>query len=667
MALLGLATTAQAQEVDPCDFVSSGATSFSYEQVRSCYESVPFDADDLANIIDVIEQHRSFSDLAEAYDARVHWRDALAALAAQDFPNDSAMHDALKREHHEFRNVHVAYLPPTCYSSVVIGFTPIEFGSALREVGGALEQIIFVEAALFPGPYLQATGIDATALIGQRVVSINGVPVLDFLQDYADELKNHVDAGGALNGVLASDNYSLRLNGGGDYLPGSAADEYVLETIDGQLSRVVLPWAYIPRSVVQPAAALPLTRSSEEFANLCRPPLPVPAAVPLAPNAGRASPIEQPFGIDDDREEIVQRLRESSVRLRPGAGARAAEGPSAFYEVPPERLGQGIEVVVPTRTNATVLQYDGHVTAIKLQDTNGWIDVVRQGIEYACDNSDRLIVDLRGNGGGNDTTIRWLHHHLFPEAGQLVPAGLLPLRVRKDNPVFSELLFNSARFMADYAPVLGIAPCTLNFTPGCLTDAGTGEPLVAGADWFRIPSVVEPRGGVPVSMSRIFGVWNVGNPEFDSASCAGRFQGDDLVFITDGRNASGGYFLPASFKGEGVIVNTGGFLGEPMAMGRAPSGATIPVSLFRGTPQAIEASSNGEVAFDTELFAFERPIDARMEMLGVYHKDETTLHFDAPTPADLHVNVWTDLPGSEGFVYERVLEAVDRAHQTEQD
>ena len=164
-------------------------------------------------------------------------------------------------------------------------------------------------------------------------------------------------------------------------------------------------------------------------------------------------------------------------------------------------------------------------------------------------------------------------------------------------------------------------------------------------------------------MSRIVGVWNVGNPEFDSASCAGRFQGDDLVFITDGRNASGGYFLPASFKGEGVIVGTGGFLGEPMAMGRAPSGASIPVSFFAGSPQAIEEATNGEVHFDTELYAFERPVDSRMEMLGVYRKDETTLHFDDPVRADLHVNVWTDLPGSEGFVYERVLEAVDRASE----
>lgn len=655
LAAFGIAATAQAQEVDPCDFVSSGATSFTYEQVASCYASVPFDAADLANIIEVIEQHRSFSDLAEAYDARVHWRDALAAIAARDFPNDAAMHDALKREHHEFRNVHVAYLPPSCYSALVIGFTPIEFGSLLREVDGALEQLIFVEAALFPQPYQQATGIDATALIGQRVVSINGVPVLDYMRAYADDLKIHVDAGGALNGVLASDNYSLRLNGGGDYLPDRGADEYVLESVDGQVSHLVLPWVYIPRALVQPASALPLTRSSHEFADLCRPPLDATPAV----GASSTQPTEQPFGVDDDREPIVRRMRERAVRLGPEAVTAAT--PGAFYEVPPERLGQDVEVVIPPRTNATVLQYDGNVTAIKLQDTNAWVDVVREGVEYACENSDRLIIDLRGNSGGNDTTIRWLHHYLFPEQGQLVAAGLLPLRLRKDNPVFSELLFNSARFMADYAPVLGLEPCELSFTPGCLTDVDTGEPLVAGPDWFRVPSVVEARGGVPVALSRIFGVWNVGDPEFDSASCAGRFQADDLVFITDGRNASGGYFLPAAFKGQGVIVNTGGYVGEPMAMGRAASGASISVRTFAGRPQAIEEATNGEVRFETELYALERRLDVRMEMLGVYLEDLTTLHLDAPIQADLHVNVWTDLPGSEGFVYERVLEAVDVA------
>jgi hypothetical protein len=48
-----------------------------------------------------------------------------------------------------------------------------------------------------------------------------------------------------------------------------------------------------------------------------------------------------------------------------------------------------------------------------------------------------------------------------------------------------------------------------------------------------------------------------------------------------------------------------------------------------------------------------------MEMLGAYRKDRRTLHIDDPVEADLHVNVWTNLPGSEGFVYDLVLQAVD--------
>jgi hypothetical protein len=306
-----------------------------------------------------------------------------------------------------------------------------------------------------------------------------------------------------------------------------------------------------------------------------------------------------------------------------------------------------------------VFQYDGHVTVLRLFDTNIWFDVARQGIEYACANSDRLIVDLRGNSGGNDTTIRWLHHHLLPEGGQLVPAGMLPLRLRNDDAPFNEMLFNSARFMAEFAPGLGIAPCAFMFTPGCLTDVDTGEPLVAGPDWFAEPSVVERRGGARVSLTRQIAFQNVGDPEFDVASCAGRFQARDLVFITDGRNASGGYFLPAAFKGEGTIVSTGGYLDEPMAMGRALSGGSIPSSTWAGVPEAIEAASEGAIQFQHEFFVLQRPVTVRMEMIGVYREDGRTLHIRAPVEADLHVDVWTDLPGSDGFVYERVLEAVD--------
>ncbi len=42
-------------------------------------------------------------------------------------------------------------------------------------------------------------------------------------------------------------------------------------------------------------------------------------------------------------------------------------------------------------------------------------------------------------------------------------------------------------------------------------------------------------------------------PEFDTASCAGRFVDVNLIFLTDRVNRSGSYFLPAAFKDKGVI------------------------------------------------------------------------------------------------------------------
>jgi len=210
--------------------------------------------------------------------------------------------------------------------------------------------------------------------------------------------------------------------------------------------------------------------------------------------------------------------------------------------------------------------------------------------------------------------IRWLHHYLFPERGQLVRGGMLPFRLRNDVPALNESLTHWARFMAQYAPALQIDPCALFLTPGCLTDPTTGTPLVAADDWFADPSVRESRAGEKLSLSRFVSLPNIGNPEFDSASCAGRFQGDDLVFITDGSNASGGYFLPASFEGEGVIVSVGGYVGEPMAMGRARGGATFPGGIWAPVADSIEQVTEGAIHFEHKLVGFTRPVGTQMEM-----------------------------------------------------
>jgi hypothetical protein len=96
-------------------------------------------------------------------------------------------------------------------------------------------------------------------------------------------------------------------------------------------------------------------------------------------------------------------------------------------------------------------------------------------------------------------------------------------------------------------------------------------------------------------------------------------------------------------------------------MGGALSGASIPAPTWAGIRESIEDATGGELVFEHELARFARPVNARMEMLGVYRKDGRTLHIDDPVRADVHVNVWTDVPGSEGFVYERVLRAIDEA------
>jgi len=295
-----------------------------------------------------------------------------------------------------------------------------------------------------------------------------------------------------------------------------------------------------------------------------------------------------------------------------------------------------------------------------LGDTLEWADVARHGIEYACVHSDRLVIDVRSNHGGGDTVIRWLHHFLFPEDGTLVAAGLLPVRLRNDNPTFNEVLSNFARATAEFLPELGNDPCALFFVPGCLADVDRGTPLSSSRyDWFLRPTQDEWRGGQLVTLSRQVGLPNYFDPTFDSASCVGRFAGDDLVIVTNGSNASGGYFLPAAFKGDGVIVNTGGILGEPMAMGRARGGATIPGSIWAEAAQWVEIVSSGQITFKHRVAGFQRPVESQMEMLGAYRKDRKTLHINDPVEADLRVYVWTNQAGSEDFVYDRVLRAVE--------
>jgi hypothetical protein len=646
MALL--ATPSAFAASDPCDFVSSGSATFSYQQVKRCYESVPFSAESLQNILSVVEQHRAFSDLGDIYDARSHWRESLAALARRSFPGDFAMNEALKAEHLALQSAHVGYIVPKCYWLMLNAFMPFDFGMTTRFTGPREEQLLFIEnAPIFPELYRQATGIDASRFVGMKVVAINGLPALDYLRRFSREaLKPYEDDGGRLNAILNDNAYSFRLGAVHDSIPPRSYDEYLLESRAGKRVRVIMPWVFLRTSQFL-EDALPASANSAEFIAACMAP---------APPAEIAEDGVHTLASNWLAELSPERYKRRIFR---GRQRRAHSEAKAFFEVPGEELGKDIAEIVPLTGSAQVLAYRRDTTVLRLFDTLDWIDVARAGIEYACQNSQRLLIDLRRNAGGHDSVIYWLHRHLFPSQTNLVQAGLLPLRFRNDNEALNEHLFNAAVFDALAVP-LGVPPCALGFGPGCLLDVNTQAFMPLNElEWFRSPTVTERRGSAWLDLARQTSLALSALPEFDSASCAGRFAGKNLVFLTDGVNASGGYFLPAAFKGDGVIVTMGGYVGEALAMGRARGGATMPGSFWSQQATLMELYSEGQISFTHEYAAFQRDVGTQMEMLGAYRKDRTTLHLEQPVASDLFLDVWSDSPGTEGYVYRRLLELVD--------
>lgn len=642
---------------DPCDFTSGGAVTFPREQILACFETVPFDRGDLENVLEVITQAREFSDLAEWYDERTGWRGNLDALAHTAFPSDFAMQSALIAEHKSHKTIHVEYDPPACYTDMFAAFVPFEFGATTRFArqgaddhdGDREKQIVFIEDAPsgFREFYQQVTGIDTQELVGLRVVAINDVPVLDHFRAFGKEQLSVDESDGVhLNMILNQEGYTIR-SLPFTSLPERSADEYLFESRSGERFSRTLPWLFVWQGAGgQPA--LPLTASTEDFLALCmepRPPFPSATIEPAADIL--ASEEEQAL----EPRLFPQKRVATSINRQNG-----------FFEVPPGQLGKYIEEIIPSTDGATVLQFRQKVTTIRIDDTKAdWRGVVREGIEHACQNSKRLIVDVRGADGGFDDQTHWLYRHLFPEETNPIEAGKVLTRTRNDNVRLNEIYFKSAYFESLELP--GVQPCVVGFGTQCVMDPDTGEPLPRNLlDWFKVPSITEERGGVPVPLSRLFGILGIQQnffaPDFDAASCAGRFADKNLIFLTDGVNKSGTYILPAAFKGKGVIVTSGGYVDEAMPMGNARAGVGFSASIWANHAAALRS---WQVPVDYEYVQFERQVESEGEMWGTYRKDRTTLHADDPVKPDLRLQVWSDSPETDGYVYMHLLRAVDAA------
>ncbi len=161
----------------------------------ACYRSVPFCPDpknpatcdrdaQVAHLRAAIE---GFSDLREIYDPIAHWRQKLDTVAKTHFNRDYELFLAMADVQASFRDPHWSYQGPTCFEETILALIPLEFGSMVTRVEGGDQQIVYLRApfSFFRDEYAAATGIDVMPYTGQRVVSINGEPALQFFRHWA--------------------------------------------------------------------------------------------------------------------------------------------------------------------------------------------------------------------------------------------------------------------------------------------------------------------------------------------------------------------------------------------------------------------------------------------------------------------------------------------------
>ncbi len=646
---------------DPCDFTS--AFSFGYDQVLACYRSVPFCPDpknpatcdrdaQVAHLRAAIE---GFSDLREIYDPVAHWRQKLDAAAKAHFKGDYDLFLAMADVQASFRDPHWSYQGPACFEQTVFAMLPIEFGSMVTRVDGAEQQIIYLRDpfSFFSDAYFAATGIDVTPFTGQRVVSINGEPTLQFFRHWAREgLRKDVDDGVNLMEIFEDEGYTLR-TGSFNAFPESRSISVVLETRAGARTRVELPWAFIP--FTEFGYPGPPPASSAEFQALCF----QPAALPAAAAAKSLKPTRrapgEPAAFD---ERLVQRRAWiGALAAQHPATSVAKPQPADFVEVPPDKQNVDITEILPLQDGARTVAYTEDTVAIQLRSDfiQDWDDEFAAGATYACDHADRLIVDLRDNGGGYVSRGQRMARYLNAMA-PAVPNSVYGFRELATSPALNDL-----RRISESLVSLGFESCWMGYEAACRLKMPSGQAL-NDPSWYTHVAF-EHRGNAVEALTPLITFGTIVPPEDRVIPCSGKFTGKNLILLLNGQNGSMGFFAPELLEGVGTLVVNGGFANEPMFAGSARGGPVFYTSQFQDDADYLTEVTG--VPMKYRLPDLPRPVAFRIEAEAFYKSDLKHLYVDNPPYGDLQVPFWSASHATDGAAYRAVVSAVERHAQVD--
>ena len=306
----------------------------------------------------------------------------------------------------------------------------------------------------------------------------------------------------------------------------------MLETRAGVRTRVELPWAFIP--FTEFGFPGPPPASSAEFRALCFEPAPAPATAARRTVPGPRTPRE-PIAYD---ERVAQRRAWIAALAARRPGRPAVPRPADFSEVPPEKLNQDITEILPPSDGARTVAYTDDTVAIQLRADflQDWDEELAAGATYACEHADRLIVDLRSNGGGFLSRAQRFGHYLNP-AAPAMPNAVFGYRELARSPAMNEL-----RRLSEPLVSLGYDACTSGYEPGCLLKVPSGRP-VTDPRWYTNVSR-ERRGGELESLTPLVAFKSIVPPEDQGIPCPGKFTGKNLIVLLNGANASAAFFAP---------------------------------------------------------------------------------------------------------------------------
>lgn len=682
---------------DPCDFAQG--SSFDYHDVLACYRSVPWCSDptdpvrcDRDNQVEVIDQTVGrFSTLRGNYDAENGWRAHLAAISSATFDSDYAQHLAFNELLKEFRNLHWVYAGPACYYSVVFAAIPMDFGSTYTRTRlfRPPEQVIYLEAPYALAAWYQAeTGIDLTQYEGMRVVSIDGRDPLEYFEGFGiDQLRWDDDPGINLMSILEFGTWSIR-SGPLDALPEAPFVTMVLETRRGRRHTVQLPWAF--GRLADFGVGGPVPSSSEQFHGLCFGTWPPPdpdatssgdlaSAVRSATDpsalrqASRSSFAPRSVAFDlIARRNLIDRLESGAARSG-GRGARTRLF-REYYEVPPWALDQDTTELLPLTDGARVVEYAGETVAIQLNYdfVQPWLEEVEQAGTYACDNADRLIIDLRNNFGGYIAQAEWLAQYLEPNAPFTDTRWVF--RDLALEPAVNELRAGSEWLrtsLASYFPGSTVPPCWFtNFESTCHQSTATQQ-LFTDPLWYLSGSFSEVRGfDVERLTEKAVQPSYLYFPPAPILPCAGKFTGKDLIVLVNGVNASAGFLTPELLRNVGTVVVAGGLVGEEMTTGNARGGNVWETSYYVDVQDYIAQLASAYIpgfAGATRFDLFEHPVSTlardvtiTLEEKGNYALDGVTLSFDTAPKGEVQIPFWSNSYETDGAAYRAAISAVEQ-------